>query len=140
MGCWAAAACFAMLAAAPAHACEFSWKPGWSPKEIKDPERTDVRRVVGVFHITAIEGQAGQDGYLDSGWISGRVETLRGTGWDMIQSYDRFSIECGASREPTRDAKGVFWIARARKDGRYEMLAWEGEYLPDPPSQSTDAK
>ena len=131
-----AAVCLAVLAGqAPAHACSFSWKPGYSPREIK--LRTDVRLVRGIFHVVDVQGTVTPDGELDTGTIYGRLDTKRGTGWDTVQNYSHFSVECGAYRKPTAEAKGIFWIERRQTDGRYAMLLWEGEYLPDPPARDT---
>lgn len=124
-----AAAWLSLIAASPAAACSFSWKPGWSPDEIK--AREDVRMVRGTFHVVGTEGDANADGMLENGWIYGRLQTRRGTGWDTVQDYSLFAVECAAYRKPTSDARGVFWIERQRTDGRYKLLLWEGDYLPD---------
>lgn len=124
----AVATCLAVLVGQPpAYGCSFSWQPGYSPEEIK--VREDVRMVRGVFRVGDAFGQVDDEGGLVSGTISGRLETRRGTGWDTTQYYDQLSVECGAYHKPTADARGVFWIERQRKDGRYAILLWEGEYL-----------
>lgn len=122
------AACFALLAVPHAHACSFSWKPGYSPDEIK--AREDVRMVKGEFHFEGGWGELRPDGSLDRGVLRGRIETLRGTGWDTEQPYDQFAADCGAFLGPVADGQGVFWIERRKKNGRYQMLLWEGAHLP----------
>jgi hypothetical protein len=40
---------------------------------------------------------------------------------------------CGCDcwyHRPEADATGTFWIARNAKDNRFELLLWEGVYLP----------
>lgn len=117
-----------VVAHQPVSACTFQWQKGWSPEEIK--QRDDIRRVIGTFEVQDITGSADEDGGLYEGTIYGRLETLRGTGWDTWQDYHRISVDCGANVKPLGYAKGTFWITRKKKDGRYQLLLWEGEYLP----------
>ena len=65
------------------------------------------------------------------GIIRGRIETARGTGWDVWVDYNEFMIDCVYFFAPTIDATGAFWIARRAVDGRYEIRLWEGEYTPE---------
>ncbi|MEP0191230.1 MAG: hypothetical protein ABJP70_11460 [Erythrobacter sp.] len=123
-----AAATAGLVLSTPATACSFSWSPGYSPDEIK--ERANVRRVKGRFVAQDMTGSADENGELYEGKIFGRLETLRGTGWDTWQEFHRISLDCGAYLKPLADAQGTFWISRRKKDGRYQILLWEGEYLP----------
>jgi hypothetical protein len=121
----------------PAQACSFTWSPGYSPDEIK--ERDDVRAVRGVFRVVDVDGTAGEDGTLASGVIYGRIKMRGGKVWNTVQEYNTFWVDCGAYVQPTADAKGVFWISRTAKNGRYKMMLWDGEYLPaNNPSKDTD--
>ena len=117
-----------LVSASPATACSFSWNPGWSPEEIK--ERKDLRKVTGRFEVVEIDGVGDAKGALEKGTIYGRLTTLRGTGWETWQPFDRISLDCGAYRRPMAAGEGTFWISRRKVDGRYQILLWEGTYLP----------
>ncbi len=125
-----------MVLAAPASACTFTWQKGWSPEEIK--KRGDIRRVTGTFEVQDRSGSGDEYGDLYEGTIYGRLSTLRGTGWDTWQEFHRISLDCGAYEKPLADAQGTFWISRKKKDGRYQIYLWEGEYLPAKEPQSPD--
>ncbi len=109
-------------------ACSFSWNPGHSPEEIR--ERSDLRKVRGRFELIDMEGSADENGELYEGRIFGRLITARGTGWATWQHFHRVSLDCGAYRKPLGDAQGTFYISRRKVDGRYEILLWDGAYLP----------
>ena len=119
---------FAMLGLAavpePAQACSFSWGPGNSPREIK--QRADVRRLKGTFRVIDIQGTVDEEGALDRGTITGRIETKRNRIFNTVHQYDQFIMMCGADRRPASDGTGTYWIKRKPKDGKYEILLWEG--------------
>jgi len=130
----------AIAAPLPAEACSASWQRGWSPKEIK--RRADVRMVKGTWHMEALEGRRvtdaeGQEWVMD-GRFTGRIETARGWVWATWHEApdERTTCFVGMYFKPTADAKGTFWIARSKVDGRYRILLWEGEYLPLPAPQT----
>lgn len=123
-----AAICGGLAFASPTAACSFSWQKGWSPEEIK--QRDDLRSVKGRFVLEDSSLSRSNDGLYTLGTITGRLETQRGTGWSTWQDYSEISVDCGAYRKPLADAEGTFWISRKRKDGRYQIYLWEGEYLP----------
>lgn len=117
-----------------AEACSTSWARGWSPREIK--RRADVRMVKGTWHMEALEGRRetdaeGQEWVIDGRFI-GRIETPRGWAWATWHEAPDEITTCFATMyfKPTGDAKGTFWIARSKVEGRYRILLWEGEYLP----------
>jgi hypothetical protein len=114
----------ALAAPGAALACNVSPSPAIRAEQFKaDPEN---RRVKGRFTVTEtlidVHGR---------GIIRGRIETARGTGWDVWVDYDAFMIDCVYFFAPTIDATGTFWIARGAVEGRYEIRLWEGEYTPD---------
>jgi len=126
------------MAASPpaAHACSFSWKRGWSPDEIK--QREDVRAVQGTWRMGALEGERftdeeGQEWVRDGRFV-GRIEEEHGVRWSTwhLAPDERTTCSAGTYFNPMADAKGTFWIARRKVDGRFEILLWEGEYLPQP--------
>lgn len=124
----ALAAAAAMMATSPALACSFSWGSGQSPGEIR--KRADVRKIEGVFRYGSGQGVLDEQGELYRGRITGRVEARTGRVWNTIQLFDQLLVECAAYHKPVADARGTFWISRHKSDGRYNMLLWEGEYLP----------
>ncbi|RNJ61648.1 MAG: hypothetical protein EDM03_14800 [Porphyrobacter sp. IPPAS B-1204] len=114
----------ALAAPNAAVACSVSPSPEIRAEQYKDdPEN---RRVKGHFSVT----ETLINGY-GRGIIRGRIETARGTGWDVWVDYDEFMIDCVYFFAPTIDATGTFWIARRAVDGRYEIRLWEGEYTPE---------
>lgn len=115
----------AVLAAPEAGiACSVSPSPKIRAEQFKADTRN--RRVKGRFTVT----ETRINGY-GRGIIRGRIETARGTGWDVWVDYDEFMIDCVYFFAPTIDATGTFWIARNKVDGRYEIRLWEGEYTPE---------
>lgn len=110
--------------ALPAAACGVSPSPEIRAEQFKDDPGN--RRVKGRFTVT--ETQIDDHG---RGIIRGRIETARGTGWDVWVDYDAFMIDCVYFFAPTIDATGTFWIARRAVGGRYEIRVWEGEYTPE---------
>jgi hypothetical protein len=118
---------------APAQACSFSWKKGWSPKEIK--RRSDVRKVTGVFRLKELKGERRTDSegteYVINGEFVGTLESNGGVVRNTIHEAPDDTTTCryGSYFKPEADAKGTFWISRTKKDGRYPILLWEGEYL-----------
>ena len=131
-------AAFALVAASSAQACNFSWKKGWSPDEIK--QREDVRKVVGTFRIMEISGEHFTDAegkeWIRNARYVGRLETARGTGWDTAHPLRIEDLTCVYYFKPEADAEGTFWISRRKVDGRYEILLWEGTYLPQTDTES----
>lgn len=114
----------ALAAPSAAFACNVSPSPAIRAEQYKDdPEN---RRVKGRFTVT----ETLIDGY-GRGIIRGRIETARGTGWDVWVDYDEFMIDCVYFFAPTIAATGAFWIARRAVDGRYEIRLWEGKYTPE---------
>ena len=112
------------LAALPAAACSVSPSPQIRAEQYKDDPGN--RRVKGRFIVT----ETAINGY-GRGIIRGRIETARGTGWDVWVDYDEFMIDCVYFFAPTIDATGTFWLARRAVDGRYEIRLWEGKYTPE---------
>lgn len=124
-----------------AEACSASWARGWSPREIK--RRADVREVKGTWRMEALDGRHVTDAdgqeWVVGGRFIGRIEAPRGWGWATWHEPPDETTTCsiGMYFKPTADAKGTFWIARSKVDGRYRILLWEGYYLPQPePSRS----
>jgi hypothetical protein len=114
--------------AVPAQACSVSPSPEIRREELKqDPH---YRRVKGRFTVTATELSGNASGDL-VGMITGRIDTERGTGWDVVVEYNSFLIECVYFFAPTIDATGTFWINRRAVDGRHEIMMWEGDYTPE---------
>jgi hypothetical protein len=113
----------ALLAAAPAQACTFTWERGYSPREIRaNPE---MRTVTGTFRF--IQNPTNGHIVTDSeGYAFGRI-SAPGRHWDTVQlPLNEISIECGAYTAPTgNDATGTFWISRERQRGRYLLMLWE---------------
>jgi|GEM_PF-1966043 len=118
----------------PAGACSFSWKRGYSPREIQ--VRSDIRRVEGIFRVVETHGQRDSDGFLEDGMIHGTIETPDGKRWDTIQSFSRLAVDCVAYPKPVADAKGVFWIKRVTTQGRHELMLWDGEHFSEDASQA----
>lgn len=112
------------LLACPAAACSVSPSPQIRAEQFKD--NPGNRRVKGRFTVT----ETWIDGY-GRGIIRGRIDTARGTGWDVWVDYDEFMIDCVYFFAPTIDATGTFWIARRAVDDRYEIRLWDGEYTPE---------
>lgn len=112
-------------------ACSFTWAPGWSPDEIK--ERTDVRKVRGTYRLLEIAGERfinddGEEWVRDATYL-GRLDTARGTGWDVAHEPRIPDLTCIYYFKPEADATGTFWISRRKEDGRYRLLLWEGDYI-----------
>jgi hypothetical protein len=130
----------------PANACSIGYKRGWSPEEIK--RRPDVLRVEGTFRLTEVSGERfinaeGEERVRDAKLL-GTIQSGRKRVWRTIQRPpDAMLIEmCGCDcwyHRPEGDATGTFWIRREPRRGRYELLLWEGDYLPRPePSEKKD--
>lgn len=123
-----------LLSATPAEACSFSWRRGNSPAEIRDNPALQVVR--GTFRFE----QNPENGHIVTdarGWAYGRITSARGRRyWDTIQApLNELSIECGAYIAPTgNEATGTFWIARERRNRRYRLMMWEGQYLRHAPA------
>ena len=99
----------ALAAPTAAFACNVSPSPAIRAEQYKDdPEN---RRVKGRFTVTEtlidVHGR---------GIIRGRIETARGTGWDVWVDYNEFMTDCVYFFAPTIDATGAFWIARRAVD------------------------
>lgn len=114
----------AIAAPSSAIACSVSPSPEIRAEQFKNDARN--RRVKGHFVVT--ETLIAPSDYGGRGIIRGRIETGRGTHWDVWVDYDQFMIDCVYFFAPTIDATGTFWIARTKVDGRYEIRLWEGEY------------
>jgi hypothetical protein len=118
---------------APVDACSFSWKKGWSPNEIK--RRADVRRVEGVFTLKELVGERHTDpegiDWVSDGKFIGALESKNGVIRNTVHEAPDDTTTCryGSYFKPEANAKGSFWISRTKKDGRYQILLWEGEYL-----------
>lgn len=120
-----------------AHACSISYKKGYSPEEIK--RRYDVRKIEGVFKLTEITGEHftnenGED-MIRYAKLLGQISSKNGRVWRTIQPPpDALFIDiCGCDcwyHKPEADATGTFWITRNAKGDRFELLLWEGDYLP----------
>ena len=108
-------------------ACSVSPSPKIRVEQLKDDPGN--RRVKGHFIVT--ETLIAPSQYGGRGRIRGRIETGRGTSWEVWVDYDQFMIDCVYFFAPTIDADGTFWIARQAVDGRYEIRLWEGEYTPE---------
>ena len=123
------------LAATGAAACSMDMRP---VRERVEQIKADpgVRLVKGVFHFEEIRGEPMNDpdypGWLLDAVILGKVETLRGTAFETSHAAPDESTTCyvGTYFKPGGDASGIFYLSRRKKDGRYELLHWEGEYLP----------
>jgi hypothetical protein len=120
-----------------ARACSISYKKGYAPEEIK--RRFDVRKIEGSFKLTDITGErfTNEDGEerIRNAKLLGEISNGKGRVWRTIQPPpDAILIEiCGCDcwyHRPEADATGTFWIARNAKDDRFELLLWEGDYLP----------
>lgn len=119
------------LLAPAAQACSLTWAPGWSPDEIK--ERADVRKVRGTYRLVEIAGERftndnGEEWVRDAKYL-GQLNTLRGTGWDVIHEPRIPDLTCIYYFKPEADATGTFWISRSKVDGRYRLMLWEGDYI-----------
>lgn len=103
-------------------------------EEVKaDPE---VRLVKGIFHLEEVRGKPMNDpdypGWLLDAVVLGKVETLRGTAFETSHAAPDQTTTCyvGTYFKPEGDASGTFYLSRRKANGRYELLHWEGEYLP----------
>ena len=114
----------AAVGATPAIACSVSPGPEVVVERIK--AGSQYRLVKGRFIVTETEFLGGGKAI-----IRGRIETARGTGWDVWVDYDQFFIDCVYFFAPVIDAEGTFWISRKKLNGRYEVSLWEGYYTPE---------
>lgn len=92
--------------------------------------RHDVRKVEGEFIVERLVGSVGSDGSFAEGTIYAHI--LLGNGRQLLtfQPFLEAWASCGLNHLPNGDAKGAFYIDRKKQDGRFEVLFWEGEYLP----------
>lgn len=116
-----------LLSAAPAEACSFSWRRGHSPAEIRENPALQVVRGIFRFEQDPATGHIVTDA---RGMALGRIESGRARYWNTFQApLNELSIECGAYIAPTgNEATGTFWIARERRNRRYRLMMWEGQY------------
>lgn len=120
-----------MLAtAAPAQACSFSWKEGYSPSDI--PHRDDVVMVKGNFFF--VDATTGADVppetefSLDQGDALGRIERKGRKPILTRMYYSEIMLDCGAYLGPPGSVSGKFWIELKRdKQGRQSLLMWKPE-------------
>jgi hypothetical protein len=125
----------AALAATGAVACSMDMRPVRERVE-KIKADPDVRLVKGVFHFEEVRGEPMNDpdhpGWLLDAVILGKVETLRGTAFETAHAAPDESTTCyvGTYFKPVTEASGTFYLSRRKTDGRYELLHWDGEYLP----------
>lgn len=120
----------ALATAAPARACSFSWKEGYSPKEI--PHRDDVVVVKGNFVFvdaaTGVDVTPETEFKLDQGEALGRIERKGRKPILTKMYYSDVMLECGAYLGPPGDVCGKFWIELKRdKQGRRRLLMWKSE-------------
>jgi hypothetical protein len=117
----------------PAYGCNSDYKQGYSPEDIK--ARRDVRKITGIFRLITISGRryTDEDGkeWIEDAKLVGELTDNRGRIWPTIHDPSQTIVLCIHYFKPERDAKGSFWISRHKKTDRYELLHWEGEYLPD---------
>ncbi len=102
-----------------------------SPQEAREDIRSDesLRRIEGIFRV---EGDIEwPEGYLASGVVRGQIESDTGRTYPVRFEYNEIYVQCGIQFTPPIDASGTFWITRRSRDGRYEMMLWEGEYTPE---------
>jgi hypothetical protein len=96
------------------------------PVEERIAGRDDLRRVTGTYRIERIDLQTT---YLGDMPIHGRLTTLRGTGFAIVQPYNPVWVECLIYYLPMGDAAGTFYISRRARDGEYELVDWSGHYV-----------
>lgn len=128
-----------LLPAASAAACTFSWRRGHSPAEIR--ENPALREVRGTFNFVMKQDGSGNIATDARGWAYGRIDAERGRPlyWNTVQvPLSEIAIECGAYTAPTgNSATGTFWIARERRNRRYQLMMWEPAPLPEPAAAPT---
>ena len=113
--------------AAPASACSFTWKPGYSPEDIR--VRADLVKVVGQF--TFLDARTGRRLAVGArpvpikGQAFGRVETKEHGSIPVKVDYSDLSIQCGSYLGTPGNVSGAFWIEQQRdKQGRQRLLMW----------------
>ena len=116
------------MSAQPAQACSFSWKPGYSPREI--PLRDDVLRIKGDFvFIDAVTGEEVPPNTpfnLQDGDAFGVIKRKGRKPVQTRMAYNDILIHCGAYAGPNGNVSGTFWVKRRRdKQGRYRLLLWK---------------
>ena len=88
---------------------------------------TSVRRLVGTYRM---EGVAVPGGLSTPALIHGRLMTRRGRIFPVVQEYREQLVDCAVYDLPTGDAKGLFYLSRRKRDGRYRLLGWRGTHIP----------
>ncbi len=108
-------------------ACSMSGTPLEARQEIR--EDSSLRRLEGNFFVEGeIEWPAS---YGDPAIINGRIESKSGRSYPVQLEYLELLVPCGLQPTPPKNASGTFWITRKKRDGRYKMQLWVGEYLPE---------
>lgn len=87
--------------------------------------RTDLRAVSGTFGLQAVEGS--QPGKPQR--VLAYISTEPGKGIEVAYLFDPLQVACGNYHLPQGDATGTFYLSRTRRDGRYELIEWSGEYV-----------
>jgi hypothetical protein len=97
------------------------------PVEERIAGRDDLRRVTGTYRIERMDPQTI---YLGDMPIHGRLTTVRGISFAIVQPYNQVWVECLIYYLPMADAAGTFYISRRERDGEYELVDWSGRYIP----------
>jgi hypothetical protein len=100
---------------------------------VEHAKRLAVR---GTFRTVKVEDRS------DAGvgnWqvIFGEITLKSGKILETIHTHDNEIILCGRPEGPAGNALGTFYLNRKKKDGRFEIFDWRGNYLPQP-DQSKD--
>lgn len=125
IGAIAAFAAGLFVLSGPAAACSVSGNYN-RPVEERIAGREDLRRVTGTYRIERIDPQTT---YLGDMPVHGRLTTLRGTSFAIVQPYNRVWVECLIYDLPMGDAAGTFYISRRPRGGEYELVDWSGHYI-----------
>ena len=143
---------FAIAAAAtpfPALACgqEAAWAAGRQQQKI----RAGSRKVRGVFTITQVESREVVEAEWTDGsgnpqrststqrTIYGKVASAKGKSFETVHEVSDLFLLCSATAKPSLDSTGTFYLSRRPgADGRYALIDYAGNPLPQTSPQATD--
>jgi len=114
----------ASLAASPALACSVANPPSNSLHK-RIAGRTDLQRVSGTLRIESVTPVQGKERSL----IHGTVTRANGRAYPVAYPYAAFWVYCAIYYLPQGEASGAFYLSRGKRDGRYELIDWSGQYI-----------